>query len=149
MELVTTVVAFIGSPAGAATLTGIGVFGETLAGIGAARAESSFARTEAKSIRLAAAADAENKRRQTARLISKNQNIRAASGLDTSSGTSLAQFLDEAKEAKLDELTIRHRGEVRSQSRLAKASLARATIPGIAFGGLRRGGSILSELLKP
>ena len=85
----------------------------------------------AELVATAANADAKNRRRQTARLISKNQNIRAASGLDTSSGTSLAHLLDEAKEAELDVLTIRHKGEVRRRSKLVEGRLARSSTPGL------------------
>jgi len=148
-ELVATAGAFLASNAG--TITAIATVGQTLAGIASARTNANFLEAEAESARQAGEANAENRSRQVARAISKNENIRAASGLDTTSGTSLAQLLDEVKEGELDVQTIRHRGELKRRSKLTEAKLARQSIPGLVFGGAASLGrtSGLSQLLSP
>lgn len=141
-----------------ATVAGIGL--QTLSEVQAAeqRAQSSEALRqilgqEAASIRDAAAREAEQERRRTARILGKLRATGAAAGIDISTGSALLLELDSAKEAELSRLTILHRGELRAIGRQQEAifaarrrDIARRSKFGIGLkGGLRAAGSVLTE----
>lgn len=136
-----------GVPSLAASLTTLGIAGQTVSGIQSARTQSKFAKAEAESARQAAAAEEAADRRRTQRILSKQRAIGAASGVDISSGSLLEFILDSAKEAELSALNIRYGGALKSQSKLQESELAERTIPGIAFGGTAKGATILGEWL--
>ena len=68
--------------------------------------------------------------------------------MDISSGSPLLMMLDSAREAELETLSIRQGGEIGAQGKRFESELARRRIPGQAFAGIAKGGTILSEWLR-
>lgn len=126
-------------------LAGLGTMAQTGSGISAARAQSRAAREEARSALLSSGAEAERIRSRTRFDLGKQRATIAASGLDPSSGSPLEFMLESARQGELEAQTVRYGGEFRRRSKLAEAKLARRQIPGLAFGGLARTGSIMGQ----
>lgn len=123
----------------------IATIGTTIAGIVRSTGESSDAKAEADSIRAQTRIAEEQDRRASRRIIAKQQAGAAAAGLDISSGSPLELTLDSALEAEKNALNIRYTGELRRQSKLREARLARGGIAGSIFEGAAGLGSIFSR----
>lgn len=128
-------------------LSVVGLIGQTLSGIQAARGQAAAAEAEAESIRESARFDEAQSRRRSAQIIAKQRAIGAASGIDPSTGTPLLLELDNARQAELEAQAIRTGAQNRVASRKFEARLARGRIPGIALSGVAKTGSVLSSLL--
>lgn len=124
-----------------------GTAGKTLSDIQASRAGSRAARAEARSMRESAAFEEAQFRKRAAQLLAKQRAIGAASGVDISSGSPLTMMLDSAREAELEALSIRRSGEIGAEGKKFESRLARRRIPGQAFAGVAKTGSILSQWL--
>jgi len=122
----------------------------------AAKAQSKSLETEAESARAAAAFEEASYRRRAAFLLSKQQAIGAASGLDITTGSPLAQELDNVTQAELEAINIRTSGSITASGREFESRMARyrgtyasGQIPGLAAtGALKIGGSVLSSWTK-
>ena len=120
----------------AAIVSVVGTLASTGAGIAGALSEEKQKKAEAESISLAAKAEETQQRRVNERILAKQRAIGGASGVVSSEGSSLTQLLDNVKEARLDELTIRQQGEQQRQNKLAEARAARGQIGGLIIGGV-------------
>lgn len=140
---------------------GISAVGSTISGIqqanaqaGAASAQAQAAENEAQTIRETADFEERQLRRRTGLLLGKQAAIGAASGLDITSGSPLFMELDNVRQAELEALNVRRTGQLGASAKEYEARLARfqgqrakASIPGIIFGGLAQGGSVLSQFV--
>jgi len=122
-----------------------GTIGQVIGGIGQARQQERDTKAEAASIAAQTAIEQRQERDKTRRILGKQQAIAAASGLDPSSGTPLEIALDSAFQGEMNALNIGYSGALRRTSKLREAKYARQSIPGIIFGGLTGGGSILGD----
>ena len=70
--------------------------------------------------------------------------------MDPTSGSSLTQLLEGARDARLGELQIRQRGAQQAENLRAQGRAARGQIGGQIFGGVAQVGSIptLTEVLE-
>jgi hypothetical protein len=133
----------IAAPA-ALILGAIGIGGQTLASMRAGRFAAGAAEAEAVSIREAAAAEEAQSRRESARVMAKGRAIGAAAGLDIASGSPLLLELENAKQAELEALTIRRRGQQAAFAKTLEARLARRGAEAAFFTGLTQGASLLA-----
>lgn len=118
--------------------TGISVAGSAISTYGQVQG----ARAQAKLIRQDAQMDEDASRRNSLRIMAQRRAMGAASGLDTSSGSPLLMQLDQARQAELEALKIRYRGE--TQSKLIKAQ-----IPGMYAQGISNAtGSVMGGYMK-
>ena len=120
----------------AAAVSAIGAIGKTASGIAGALSAEETAKAEAESISLSAQAEESQQRRANERILARQRAGAAASGVVASEGSSLTLLLESTKEARLEELTIRQRGEQARQNKLAEARAARGTIGGLIIGGV-------------
>lgn len=139
----------------------VGVVGSTLSSIAqtnqqsaAAEANARAAGVEAQTLKDTAAFEETQQRRRTGLLLGKQAAISAASGVDITSGSPLFAELDNVRQAELEALNVRRTGQLGGSAKDFEARLARfqsdriqGNIPGIAFGGLAQGGSVLSQFL--
>lgn len=140
-----------GLPALGSIATGLslaGTAGATVSGVQSSIAQSKAAKAEAKSIRESAAFEEAQFRKRAQTLLAKQRAIGAGAGLDISSGSPLAIMLDSAREAEIEAQSIRRSGEIGAEGKKFESRLARGRIPGQVFGGVARGGSILSQWLR-
>lgn len=105
------------------------------------QASASAAQDEslAKSAIRRARSDEFANRRNSAKVIAKQQAGAAAAGLDIGSGTPLELLMDSAYNAELNALNIRKAGQFESDYYKTRARRSKASIPGLAFGGLLSG----------
>ena len=129
----------------AAAVAVIGTIGQTLSQVQAARGQARAAGAEAASIREAAGFEERQTRRRAAEIIAKGRAIGAASGIDIASGSPLLMELENVRQAELEALSVRHRGETAARGKQFEAKLARGQIPGIILGGVAKTGSVLSN----
>lgn len=111
---------------------------EMMTAIQQANAEVKAAKLERKTIRDEAQFQEQQSRRQSQMAIGKQVAVGAASGVDITSGSPLFMELDSVRQAELEALNIRHRGELAMAAKTLEIRKARA----------RKFGVILSQSLK-
>jgi hypothetical protein len=114
---------------------GVGTVLSTVSGIFQASASASQDKELAKQRMAQARADEFASRRESDKLIAKQQAGAAAAGLEQS-GTPLELQLDSAFNAELNALNIRKQGEYDAAFYKTRARRTKAQIPGLIFGGL-------------
>lgn len=128
-----------------ALLQVVGQAGSAVAGSQASSANQRFAKVEAQQAIINAGIEERQSRRRAAQILSKQQAIAAASGLDTSSGTPLEVMLDSARQAEEEALLIRAGGEAKARAIKAGAALESSRASSAAFGGLAGAGLTLAQ----
>ena len=120
----------------------------TQADVNAAERQAIFLEQQAATEKAQSEAEARQDRRRSLRILSKQQNLQAAAGISTTSGTSLAQLIDSTQEAELNALNIEHRGTLRSRSTRIQADQIRGRIPGLILSGTARGLGALGGFIR-
>jgi len=120
----------------ATIVSGIGSAVSTIGGVQRASATASSADYEAKQIQQQTNIAVANERQKNKEILSKQQAIAAASGVETTSGSPLEIALDSAYQGEMNALRIGYTGESQRQAAKYKARLARSQIPGIIGGNL-------------
>lgn len=135
-----------------ATIAGViglvGAIGQTGAGIASSLSQEKAAKAEAESIETATRSQERKQRRANEKILAKNRALAAASGVDPGSGSSLTLLLEDAKEARLEELTIRQRGLQSAENKRAEGRAARGQIGGQIFQGLFQSASVLGGFVN-
>lgn len=137
-----------------AVLTGIGVgisllslAAQTSSQVQQAESEAEFAEAEGVAAR-EKAAFGERQFRKRARIAqAKSVAIGAAAGFDITSGSTLLQELENAREAEIEALGIRRTGEITEATKRFEAKIARRSKTGIIVGGVAKGATVLSQLI--
>lgn len=120
----------------------------------AAEAQAQASEREAQTIRETGEFEERQFRRKAGLLLGKQAAIGAASGLDITAGSPLFMELDNIRQVELEALNVRRTGQLGSSAKEFEARLSRfqgqriqSSKPGIIFGGLAQGGSVLSQFL--
>lgn len=104
---------------------------------------AAVAKQQADRERLQAASDGRDFRRGQSRVMASRRAAAGASGVDASTGSSLAVAEDFAGEVELNALRIKNGGEVRATRAEQFAQLQRASGKNAQIGGFVRGGASL------
>ena len=132
----------------AAVGTAVSAGGSILGGVQAASASRSEAQAQkiaAKEERAAAQIEADRKRRETSRVISRQMAVAADSGGDVADPTVLKLMSDVAGEGEMQERQIMYEGDARATSRENNAAALRALAGQQSTAGfINAGSSILS-----
>jgi len=125
-------------------LQGVGAATNMAAGMRSASVNASNARLERQSVLDASAYDETQTIRRDRQLLGRQKANMAAAGLSTTSGTPLLLQIDSARQASMDAMQIRRRGQMQA---MAYQYQTRPDYFTPAAQGLAKGSSILSQWL--
>ena len=123
------------------------VAGQTFAGVQQAETEAEFAEAEGVAAREKAAFEERQFRKRARITQAKSVAIGAAAGFDITSGSTLLQELENARESEIEALTIRRTGEITEATKRFEAKIARRSKTGIILGGVAQGATVLSQFI--